>query len=274
MRGIWFSLAVASFALPASAHDFWLQPSNFWPAPNTTVPTAFMVGHGPDRQVWGAPLDRVVMVRTVGPNRTIDRKPDLLAGRAGGDLTLRFVDPGAQVLLLETARAESDLPALRFNDYAKVEGLTAALAVRDRTGRSNMPGRELYSRRAKVLVQVGAPDPKRDAHVTQAVGLSLEIVPEKNPYTLADNERLPVRVMYEGKPLAGALVKLTNLDFDGRPLESHLSDAAGRTSFNVPRVGPWLVNVIWTKPIQGNPKADFDTTFSSLTFGYPRRRPG
>ena len=48
----------------------------------------------------------------------------------------------------------------------------------------------------------------------------------------------------------------------------HLSDAAGRASFAVPRTGTWLINVIWTKPIKGNPKADFDTTFSSLTFGY------
>jgi hypothetical protein len=32
-----------------------------------------------------------------------------------------------------------------------------------------------------------------------------------------------------------------------------------------------LVNVIWTKPI-AHPEADFQTTFSSLTFGYPARR--
>jgi uncharacterized GH25 family protein len=85
---------------------------------------------------------------------------------------------------------------------------------------------------------------------------------------LAPTEELPVHVFYEGRPLAGALVKLTNLEFDVRPVAMRLSDAQGRASFSFPRTGTWLINVIWTKPISGNPNADFDTTFSSLTFGY------
>ena len=78
-----------------------------------------------------------------------------------------------------------------------------------------------------------------------------------------------MQVLYQGRPLQGALVKLTNLEFDGRPLESHLSDKDGRAAFKVPLVGTWLVNVIWTQPIKGNPQADFETTFSSLTFAFP-----
>ena len=100
----------------------------------------------------------------------------------------------------------------------------------------------------------------------------MEIVPEKNPYTLASNQELPVRIFYDGKPLAGALVKLTNLEFDIRPVAIHRSDKDGRASFQVPRTGTWLVNVIWTRPLKGNPKADFDTTFASLTFGFGRWR--
>jgi hypothetical protein len=66
---------------------------------------------------------------------------------------------------------------------------------------------------------------------------------------------------------------LTNLDFDARPVAANLTNASGKTSFNVPRVGKWLVNTIWTTRITGNAKADFDTTFSSLTFGYPPPKP-
>ncbi len=96
-------------------------------------------------------------------------------------------------------------------------------------------------------------------------------MPERDPYRLKPGQTLPVRIVYEGRPLAGALVKLTNLDFDTRPVEMHLSDRAGRAAFSVPHHGAWLINVIWTKPIRDNPKADFDTTFSSLTFGYSPR---
>ena len=79
-------------------------------------------------------------------------------------------------------------------------------------------------------------------------------------------------MLYQGRRLAGALVKLTSLEFDARPVEMHLSDAQGRASFRVPHNGEWLINVIWTQPLRGNPRADFETTFSSLTFGYPATR--
>jgi hypothetical protein len=34
--------------------------------------------------------------------------------------------------------------------------------------------------------------------------------------------------------------------------------------------GEWLLNVVWTRPLVGDPRGDWDTVFSSLTFGYPR----
>lgn len=33
--------------------------------------------------------------------------------------------------------------------------------------------------------------------------------------------------------------------------------------------GTWLLNVVWTKPAAARADVDFDTTFSSLTFGFP-----
>ena len=40
-------------------------------------------------------------------------------------------------------------------------------------------------------------------------------------------------------------------------------------SFRPRRDGEWLLNVVWTRPLTGDRGADFDTVFSSLTFGYP-----
>ena len=176
------------------------------------------------------------------------------------------------MIVLETTRAQSTLPSIRFNDYIKVEGMTPAIEQRARLRQGDRDGREQYSRRAKALVQVG--DLTADqAHVTRPVGLTLEIVPQKSPYALTPGEMLPVQILYEGKPLAAATVKLNNLDFDMKPFATHLTDAAGRTAFDVPRRGKWQLNVIWTKPLANNPAADFDTTFSSLTFGFNPPRP-
>ena len=260
--------ALAFTATAAEAHDFWVQPQLFAAAPGLAVPFTIQVGHGTFRQRWGAGIERIVRFDDIGPSGKTDRRAVLQAPGGPQDGVITFATPGTHVIVLETTLAASELPSIRFNDYAKVEGLTPALALRERLKLTDSPGRELYSRRAKALVQVGPVDGAQP-QVTRQVGLTLEIVPQRNPYALSPTEVLPVQILYQGKPLAGALVKLNNLDFDARPIETHLTDAGGRTAFNPPRRGKWQLNVIWTKPIAGNPKADFETVFSSLTFGFP-----
>jgi uncharacterized GH25 family protein len=105
--------------------------------------------------------------------------------------------------------------------------------------------------------------------VTEPVGLQLEIVPEVNPYQKPQPATLPVRVFFEGQPLPGALVKLTDLREDASPYETQLTDRNGRAIFEMPQTGSWLLNVIWTKPLSSAEKTDFETVFSSLSFGFP-----
>ena len=169
---------------------------------------------------------------------------------------------------MQTNYATSELPAIRFNDYANAEGLALVTAQRRRAGTLDTSGRERYSRRAKALVQVGRPTAADAALATRPIGLKLEIVPDRNPYSLAATRVLPVHVVFQGRRLAGATVKLTNLANDDRPVATAVTDHAGRARFVIPSDGQWLLNVIWAEPVAGDPKADFDTTFSSLTFGF------
>ena len=217
------------FALPAAAHDFWIQPE---------APFSLLVGHGPYRQISPIPPSRITRLDSVGPAE------------------------GIHLLVLETDdKAQSHLPAIRFNDYLRVEGLTPALAERERTHRGDRDGSERYSRRAKALIG-GGPD---DALFTKEVGLTLEIVPERSPSAGA----LPVRVFYKGQKLAGALVKLTDLDHDEQPFETHVTDPEGRAVFTLPQRGSWLLNVIWTEVLGPGAETDFATIFSSLSFAFP-----
>jgi uncharacterized GH25 family protein len=200
--------------------------------------------------------------------KATDLRERLHPGNATDDGDLKFQDPGTYLLVLTTDNhAQSHLPALRFNDYLKAEGLTPALETRQRTQRMQAEGSECYSRNAKVILQAGAPTNSKA--VTTPVGLPLEIVPEKNPYEGAAD--LPVRVLYLGQPLKGALVKLTQLEHDAEPFETHLTDATGRAVFKIPHQGTWLLNVIWTKPLPDSSETDFETIFSSLSFGFPPR---
>ena len=115
------------------------------------------------------------------------------------------------------------------------------------------------------IVQVGPAISAMADAVTRPVGLRLEIVPEVNPAIASAGDGLPVRVFYEGAPLAGALVKLTDLAHDAAPFETHRTDAAGRARFTLPKAGAWLLNVVWTRPLKDE-GVDFETTFSSLSF--------
>src|SRR4051812_46409576 len=200
-----------------------------------------------------------------------DLHEQLRLGEAASDGELRLGNPGTYVLVLQTDdRAQTHLPSIRFNEYLRAEGLTPALEQRARLHRMDADGSERYSRCAKSLVQVGPPRVESRGSASKPVGLPLEIVPEANPYSLPRSAALPVRVIYAGHPLAGALVKLTDLSNDASPFETQVTDRDGRATFALPSSGTWLLNVIWTKALPPSEETDFETIFSSLSFGFSR----
>ena len=268
-------LLVCSWASFIEAHDFWLQPSEYWIEPDTLDSMTLQVGHGPFRQRSPIPLRRITRFQAIAPNgMAVDVHQRLRLGQGAEDGDFRLNDPGTYVLVLQTDDgAQAHLPAVRFNDYLKVEGLTPAFEQRVRLQRMDADGSERYSRCAKSIVQVGQPRAGLQGQVDKPVGLPLEIVPEANPYGTKRPATFPVRVLYAGHALAGALVKLTNLANDASPFEVRLTDRDGRASFTMPNAGAWLLNVIWTKPLPRSEETDFETVFSSLSFGFPSDHP-
>jgi uncharacterized GH25 family protein len=223
----------------ASAHDFWLQPQAFRWETTQSMPLSLLVGHGDHSARSKIPARRVTRFEVIGPS-TLDLRDQL---HADEDTNLQLNAPGAYVVVLATDnQARSDLPADRFNDYLRAEGLTPAIVAREQTGQTQAEGSERYSRQAKSLVQVGAS--QQQSHVTDAVGLRLEIVPEINLSDPADVSKAAI---------------------------SRLSDARGRAVFDMPSQGQWLLHVTWTKILPSADEADFDTVFASLTFGLPNQ---
>jgi len=271
MRARSMAFAMLLAASPAAAHDFWLQPDDYRPTPRAETAMTLQVGHGEFRQRSPIAASRIVRFEAIASDgATTDLRGALHLGQAD-DATLRFEQAGTYVLALETdARAQSHLPAVRFNDYLVAEGLTPAIEARTRSQRTSADGSENYRRVAKSLMQVGPIDAAASTRVTQPIGLPLEIVPERNPYADPEAQTLPVRVFFEQRPLAGALVKLTRLENDAAPLEMQRTDRDGRASFTIPREGSWLLNVIWTRPLPRSSETDFETTFSSFNFGFAR----
>lgn len=253
-------------AQPASAHDFWISLDH-WQLPQDGPINADMrVGTGADPERWKMRLERVIAFRTIAPDRAIaDRTALLVAPDAQQwyDAIVPFSGTGTHLLVFETTPATSDLEAAAFDDYVAHEGLSAVATHRAALKTPGTPGRELYARRAKALVQVGA---ACSPHALQPVGLSLEIVPLVNPHCTTQAD-MPVEVRFRGKPLAGALVRMESLSNPAGETEQR-TDANGRAAFAMARDGNWKISLVWSVPIEDNASAEYDTLFSSLSFGF------
>lgn len=242
-------LLMLCLCMNARAHDFWINPDSFVVSIGASTALRMQVGHGDARRTSMIPSRRIKRFAAWTP------AGDVIDLRSDGRLAPG--EPGLHLLVLETdADALSHLPADRFNAYAAEEGLRPAAAARDVI--------ERYRRVAKALVQAGAPGAGSQDLATKRLGLPLEIVLVAPP---ADSATLTAQVVFQGRPLARALVKLTDLDHDARPVATQVTDAAGLVRLSRPPPGQWLLNVVWTTPLDGDAGIDFDTIFSSLSFG-------
>jgi uncharacterized GH25 family protein len=98
----------------------------------------------------------------------------------------------------------------------------------------------------------------------RVVGLPLELVPLVDPGSLSAGGSLPVRLLWQGKGVAGIQVAaLSRLD-PSRPIVAR-TDAEGRATLPLPRGGEWLVKAVKILPA-GGPDADFASLWTSLTF--------
>lgn len=258
------ALAALVLAMPAFAHDFWIAPDKYRvPGPKAEIRASLRVGTASEVEDWNLRRERIVALRSFGPDGVADQQREIEPGKPG-IATLRFNAEGSHIVTLETVPAESDLPADEFNAYAAHEGLPSVLAWRKANGQERANGRETYARRAKSIVQTGA----RLTEVTRPVGLSLEIVPLRHPLSLKPGEALAVQLNFQGKPLSGARIAIESLSGVSGSDATAITDSVGRAAFTIPPKGNWKIATVWSVPITGNPRADFDTLFASLTFGY------
>lgn len=259
--------ALFALAPPAIAHDMWIATPSFSIMVGQPSPVALRVGHADEQNSWNATWDRIHSFRSYGPDGVEDQQATLIvpAKDFGPNANITLKGAGTHVIALESYQAISTLKATQFNEYLKTEGLDLAAKTRATAGTSKIPGVEVYSRRAKILVQVGD---SPSANVLKPIGQTLEIVPMTNPYARGTDTALPVRVMFQGRPLAGAQVRVLPLGIKNGPVQKLRSDEQGLANFTVPNRGAWLVMVVHARPTTDNPSAAFDTVFASLTFGF------
>jgi uncharacterized GH25 family protein len=124
------------------------------------------------------------------------------------------------------------------------------------------PGRETFLRYAKALLT----GERASGSVAQPIGLRYEIVPDVDPTVhLAPFHG---RVLYDGRPLPGALVVAL---LKGEPSErlTTRSDDQGTFAFALPQAGVWLVKSVHMTRAAWYSHADWESFWASLTFEVP-----
>ena len=257
--GILALAAVALGGVPLLAHDMWMEPTTFSPDAGQIVGVRLRVG----QDLLGDPLPRdPALVNQFVFEDAAGRKP--LVGRDGADPAgfLRVATPGLLVIGYRSNPSVVELAPEKFNQYLKEEGLDGVATLRARRNETGAKARDLFARCAKSLVLSGSPS---EAQGDRLLGFPLELLAERNPYALRAGQDLPVRLTYENRPLAGALVVAMNRLNPAGKLTAR-TDSDGRVRFRLRPGGMWLVKAVHMIPAPAGANADWASFWASLTF--------
>lgn len=248
-------------ACAAGAHEFWLEPLRFHPAGNRATSVRIQVGENFTGERWKGSGRRIRKLRDHfrGQSRALPLQEATFELPAG--------PPAQHLITFSNDNSYIQLGAEKFNEYLRDDGLDNALQWRQEHGQENRPGREFYRRCVKTLVQVGAAADE-DSTYALDTGLPLELIPGRNPYAGNRHEDMHFSVLFQHKPLANALVQVWHRG-DGRTSRQQLrSDAQGTVSFQVWGEGTWMVSSVHMERVPPGQKADWQSYWSSYTFGY------
>lgn len=263
MRRLSLAVLLLLGATVARAHDFWIETSTFHPWPGQFVMVGLRVG----QEFVGEPVRRyspdiaAFFVRQNGAKEDIEGADGITP--AG---VMRAAGQSSAVIAYASNGTDIELPAAQFEDYLRQYGLDDALAERAQRGERTKPGKERFFRYAKALLA----GETTNAEVSKPVGLAFEIVPDDDPTA----RLMPFRghILYDGKPLAGALVEAL---LHGKPSTrlKATSDAQGTFSFALPRAGVWLIKSVHMVRASYFSSVDWDSRWASLVFEAPAPQP-
>ena len=253
----------------AWAHEFWLMPQSFSVASQQDFLLELRVGAGWPGESLGrnpAYIERFGLIDAAG------ERP--VGGQAGGDPAgvVTAKKPGAAWSVFRSKHSALTLDAAKFESYLRDEGLESIIDARRLSGTSDAPGREMYSRCAKSLLQVGQATATPSAVLKRNTGLTLELIPQTDPQQLRGGGAFTLQLLYLNKPLRGALVKALPQSLVNATATAQITartDAQGRVSLPLSQGGVWLINAVHMVKAPANFDADWESVWSSLTLQLP-----
>ncbi len=258
----------------ADAHETWILPSAFSVAPGTALDVTLSTGSAfPTPQIGTAP-DDVTYTRLRQRHGMVE-----LTDRSRAEHALQLRVPalreGVAVVyaLLPPAPVQLSLTQVaQYFDEVKATNEVRAQWAAQR--RQQATWAESFTKQAKTCIRVASSTstkakPVNDDGCQRAVGLPLEIVPLESPFALRAGQSLRVRLLWQGKPLAGASVGQVIEPAPDRTFVT--TDAQGVARIALDRAGRALIFSVFLRPTDkpGHWLSDFSTLTVQVAAGTP-----
>lgn len=257
-RSFVVSSLILLIAFVASAHDTWLLARRASIPPGTVARLDLTSGMTFPLLDYAIKPERVNWARCRLNGKTIE----MARSSAAKSLALRVRLPhaGIATLWVELNPKSLELTPKLVEEYFDEINASAELRQSWKNGGGKKRWREIYTKHAKTFVKVGAAS--ADRSWAEPVGMSLEIVPEKDPTTLRAGDDFPVRVLRNGSPLQNFALGIVR---EGNSLSQfQTTDAEGRVTFRLARSGKWLLRATELRP-SSKPETEWESDFTTLT---------
>ncbi|MFN0101072.1 MAG: DUF4198 domain-containing protein [Bryobacteraceae bacterium] len=249
-------------AVPAFSHDLYIMPEKFVASPGTELLVVFQNGDEFPEGSSSIKPDRLRNTKLVSKGGTVAFEK-ITAEAKRTTAMVRLPAAGLAMLVAQTLPNFIELEPEQFRSYLEHENLTNALQWREAHGETRKPGRERYSKYVKSLILAGKPD----AYFRERTGLTIEIIPEIDPYSLRPGATLPVQVLFRGAPAVDVAVESAWLvNGKSEMLVVGRTDANGRVTIPVKAAGPHRLHAIVMERCAEPKIADWESFWASLTF--------
>src|SRR5688500_13988861 len=222
----------------AGAHEFWMQPEKFFFKKGERLELSFKVGDAFIGEPWNLERDRLEALVLYRNTTSVNLRDSVKEGLKN-HLSALLDKEGTHLMAMQSTNAFLEMTADEFNAYLKEDGLDEVLDQRKNTNTLSVPGKEYYSRHAKLLFQVGT---KPDDTYKKMLGFPVEIVPEKNPYALKVGDAVRFKILFDGKPTFGVRAKVWNRFENRTTIQNIYTEKDGTFEARISNPGPWMVS--------------------------------
>ncbi len=264
------SILFVCFAFELSAHDTFLRLTTHYVKPKNKVSVTLMNGTFESSENSVA-LERLRDVRITGPNDFVERPENGQWTLTEKLNRLEFTsgESGTYIVGVSIKPRTLEMTAEKFDDYLEHDGVLDILKERKTGKASDAAVKERYSKHVKALFQVG--DERTDSF-GKVFGFPIEIIPQKNPFSLKAGDTLPVKILLRGEPATNQLVYASfggfhQHDEQGNHVEAikTRTNSKGIAEIKIEKKGLWYIRLIHMEP-SDDEGVDYESNWATLTF--------